>query len=265
MAQQSTDNCARLPDGQAFPPLVELLSVDSTNNYALSLLKQPELTERQEMAGHGTAVFAHEQYAGKGQRGRTWQSQKGENIHLSVVLDPRKIGLQQQFLLITMVALVVRDFFDRYAQSDICIKWPNDIYFRNRKAGGILIENIISGNEWKWAVAGIGLNINQACFDDSIAKRAVSLKQITGREFNCLLLATELRNDILQGMEQINTSHLMAAYNRFLFKKDEKALFEKDGQEFEAVVKKVLPNGQLAVQTDRELGFDFGEVSWVIE
>ncbi len=70
-----------------------------------------------------------------------------------MVLRPQKIDLQQQFFLIALVAVSVRNFFDRYAQSDMTIKWPNDIYFGNRKAGGILIENIISGNSWKWAVA----------------------------------------------------------------------------------------------------------------
>lgn len=259
MAQQSADNCA-------FPPIIELLSVDSTNNYALSLLKPSQLTERQEITGHhGTAVFAHEQYAGKGQRGRDWQSQQGENIHLSVVLDPWKISLQQQFALIAMVALVVRDFFDRYAQSDISIKWPNDIYFRDRKAGGILIETIISGHEWKWAVAGIGLNINQTSFDDSISKRAVSLKQITGKNFDCFELAQALRDDLLLAYNNYNANaaEILADYNRYLYKKDEKVSLEKNGQVFEAIIKEVLPNGQLAVQTDMELRFDFGEVSWV--
>lgn len=265
MAQQSTDNCARLPDGQAFPPVIELLSVDSTNNYALSLLKHPKLTERQGQTMHGLAVFAHEQYAGKGQRGKKWQSQKGENIHLSVVLDPRKIALQQQFILIAIVALAVRGFFDRYAQSDISIKWPNDIYFRDRKAGGILIENIISGNEWRWAVAGIGLNINQTDFEPAIAKKAVSLKQITGKSFDCFELAQTLRDDLLKEYDNYNANaaEVLAGYNRYLYKKNEKVSLEKDGQVFEAIIKEVLPTGQLAACTDMELRFDFGGVSWV--
>ncbi|GAB3414645.1 biotin--[acetyl-CoA-carboxylase] ligase [Niabella aquatica] len=265
MAQQSTDNCARLPEGQAAPPLIELLSVDSTNNYALSLLKPPKLTERQKIAGHGTAVFAHEQYAGKGQRGKIWQSKKGENIHLSVVLDARKIGLQQQFILIAIVALAVREFFDQYAQSDISIKWPNDIYFRDRKAGGILIENIISGNEWKWAVAGIGLNINQTGFAPDITKKAVSLKQITGKHMDCFELAQTLRNAVLLAYDNYNANAagVLAEYNRFLYKKNAKAVFEKNGQLFEAIVKEVLPGGQLVARADRELRFDFGEVKWI--
>ena len=165
MAQQS-------PDHYAFPPVLELFSVDSTNNYALGLLRPSHLTERQENVKHGWAVFSHEQFAGKGQRGKDWLSKTGENIHLSIIIEPKCLHLQHQFVLIAITALVVRSVFEKYAQSDILIKWPNDIYFQDRKAGGILIENIISGTEWKWAVVGVGLNINQTGFDQDLQKKS---------------------------------------------------------------------------------------------
>ncbi|MFT4094450.1 MAG: biotin--[acetyl-CoA-carboxylase] ligase [Niabella sp.] len=266
MAQQLTDNYAHLPEGQAFPPVIELLSVDSTNNYAFSLLKPERLTERQGAIPHGLAVFAHDQYAGKGQRGKTWLSNKGENIHLSVMLEPKALSLQLQFHLVAVVALAVRSFLANLSHSDIFIKWPNDMYFQDRKAGGILIENIITGNEWKWAVAGIGLNINQSHFEGALFKKAVSLKQITGKDFNCYELAIALRDEILMAYEDLcrTGKDVISLYNQFLFKKDEKVLLQKEGNIFEAVVKEVLPNGQLVVQTDTELRFHFGEISWVI-
>jgi BirA family biotin operon repressor/biotin-[acetyl-CoA-carboxylase] ligase len=259
LAQQPVDNWP-------FPPLIELLSVDSTNNYALRLLKQANLTERQEMLQHGSGIFAHEQYAGKGQRGKAWQSQKGENIHLSVVLNPHKTGLHQQFLLLILVALAVRSVYERHAKSDIVIKWPNDIYFGDRKACGILIENIISGKEWKWAVAGIGININQIDFPEVTALKPVSLKQITGKNFDCLKLAKEVRDEILLRYENLDTSQLMDEYNRFLYKKNETVVFEKDGKKFEATVKEVSADGKLRVLAGAEsLSFDFGEVNWMIK
>ncbi|MCH5715466.1 biotin--[acetyl-CoA-carboxylase] ligase [Niabella hibiscisoli] len=220
MAQQSADNCP-------FPPVIELLSIDSTNNYALSRLKQSNLTERQETLQHGSAVFAHEQYAGKGQRGKTWQSKKGENVHLSVMLNPEKIGLHQQFLLIALVALAVRTVFERYAKSDILIKWPNDIYFGDRKACGILIENIISGRDWKWAVAGIGININQVEFPEVTDRQPVSLRQITGKSFDCLPIAEEVRAELLFQYNNIDPLKLMAAYNHFLYKKMKRFFLKK--------------------------------------
>lgn len=258
MAQQSADNCP-------FPPVIELLSIDSTNNYALSRLKQSNLTERQEEMGHGSAVFAHEQYAGKGQRGKSWQSKKGENVHLSVVLHPGKIGLHQQFLLIALAALSVRAVFERYAGSQIAIKWPNDIYFNNRKACGILIENIISGREWKWAVAGIGINVNQVDFSDVTDRQPVSLRQITGKSFDCLEIAREVRDELLGRYHHLAAPQLMAEYNRFLYKKNETVIFKKDGKTFEGVVKEVTIDGKLQVLTnDSMVSFDFGGITWMI-
>lgn len=261
MAQQSADNYALLP-------VIELDSVDSTNNYALNILRAQKLTERQPQNLHGTAIFAHEQYAGKGQRGKAWASAAGKNIHTSIIIKPTGFFLHQQFTLIAVVAVAARNFFERYAQSDIYIKWPNDIYFKDRKAGGILIENIISGANWKWAVAGIGLNINQTAFKPEI-QYAVSLKQITGKHYNCLELAKQLRNDVMLKLHQLEkniltTDDLMEEYNNHLFKKDKKVAFESNGQHFTAVVKNVQPTGQLLLQTDVELRFDFGEIKWII-
>lgn len=258
------------PDNYAFPPVTELLSIDSTNNYALAQLRSSNLTERQENFCHGSAVFAHEQFAGKGQRGRDWLSKTGENIHLSIIIEPKALNLQHQFGLIALVALAVRSFFDKYAQSDILIKWPNDIYFQDRKAGGILIENIINGQLWKWAVVGVGLNINQVQFLGDIESKAVSLKQITGKTFDCFQLAQELRDTIMKQYAmlengQMSEQEILRQYNNFLYKKNQNCRFEKDGTFFEAIVKEVLPNGRICLLTDIELQFDFGEVNWVIQ
>ncbi len=254
----------QLEEHSPFPPIVELLSVDSTNNYALGILKQPQPTGRQGVLRHGSGIFAHDQFAGKGQRGKLWSSKAGENVHLSIVVQPQEIGLNRQFLLSVVAALAVRSVFDRYAQSDIAIKWPNDIYFQNRKAGGILIESIISGNEWKWAVVGIGLNINQTKFDNFPGMNPVSLKQITGQHYPPLQIASEIRTAFMLLLERLDATEIMKAYNHFLYKKGATVTFEKENSLFEATVKEVLHSGQLVVQTDMEMRFDFGEVKWAI-
>jgi hypothetical protein len=87
----------------------------------------------------------------------------------------------QQFQLSACVAVGTCQFFSKYDADSFKIKWPNDIYWRDRKLGGILIENIIRSHEpgvanWDWAVAGIGMNINQTNFADGL-KNPVSLKQ----------------------------------------------------------------------------------------
>ena len=141
---------------------IELQSVDSTNNYAMARVAEG-------VAQHGSAYFAHEQTAGKAQRGKIWISEKGANIMMSMVIKPLFLQPSEQFKLSACVAVALHDFLKRYAGEQTKIKWPNDIYWRDRKAAGILIENVIStgklaiGN-WQWAIVGIGVNLNQVDF-----------------------------------------------------------------------------------------------------
>jgi len=120
--------------------LTILESVDSTNNYAMAMV-------RTGLAKHGDGYFANAQLQGKGQRGKVWQTEPGTNIILSLAMRPLNLTLSRQFHFSAAIALAVRDFFDAYSGGDTTIKWPNDIYWRDRKAGGILIENIIVGRE----------------------------------------------------------------------------------------------------------------------
>src|SRR3954464_2647230 len=131
------------------------------------------------MAQHAMAVFTMEQTNGKGQRDKSWISEPGQNIALSLVIEP-ETHFPALFLLSMAMAVGTVLFFRKYVADDVSIKWPNDLYWRDRKAGGILIENVWQGGIWKFAVVGIGININQARFD--LLTQAVSLKQITGKE-----------------------------------------------------------------------------------
>ena len=265
MAQKSEDNLQ-------FPPFIELLTIDSTNNYALNLLRQLHLTDRQLANLNGVTVFAHEQQQGKGQRGKKWESAPGENLQMSLIIDPQPLQLHRQFLITAITALAVCDFLAEKTEVDFFIKWPNDIYFQDRKAGGILIENIIAGSEWKWAVVGMGLNINQTSFDSSLPN-PVSLKQITGRKFDCVELAKLLSERVLgviagYGLRDtgcgVPGGDLFDEYNARLYKRGEKVKLKKDSRVFEATIKQVAENGQLIVETGMEERFDFGEVVWVI-
>ena len=102
-------------------PFTELASIDSTNNYAMAQALSGEAT-------HGTLVFAHDQWAGKGQRGRQWTSSPGENIILSAVLEPVASRPSAGFSLSVAVALACHDLFSRYAgPASTRIKWPSSI------------------------------------------------------------------------------------------------------------------------------------------
>jgi BirA family biotin operon repressor/biotin-[acetyl-CoA-carboxylase] ligase len=86
------------------------------------------------------------------------------------------------------IALGARAFFAAFAGSETKIKKPNDIYFSDRKAGGILIENLVRGQEWTWTVIGIGMNINQSAFSSAavnkVSSNPISLQEITNKSWD---------------------------------------------------------------------------------
>ncbi|TRZ78531.1 MAG: biotin--[acetyl-CoA-carboxylase] ligase [Chitinophagaceae bacterium] len=162
-------------------PLIELSSVDSTNIYAMKQIQE-------QIAVSGSCYRTDFQTHGKGQHGRVWESSKGENLLCSYVLELKTLKMEQnwgpkdQIGLSAAVALGAQAFFAAFAGDETRIKKPNDIYWRDRKAGGILIENILRGESWTWTVIGIGFNMNQTKFS-SDAPNPVSLKQITGKQW----------------------------------------------------------------------------------
>ena len=241
-------------------PFIELQSVDSTNNYALGRVHEG-------MAHHGTCFFAHEQTAGKGQMGKLWTTGKRSGIAMSLVLQPSFLHAFQQFALSACVAVATHRFFSGYAGEQTKIKWPNDLYWQNRKAGGILIENIIDrSSKWKYAVAGIGININETKFPDHLPN-PVSLKQITGKDHDVLLLAKELcrsMDDLYKKLITGGLDQIFELYNEILYKKDEKVKLKQGNRIFEVTIKAVSETGQLVTQHAMEERFNFGEVEWLI-
>jgi BirA family biotin operon repressor/biotin-[acetyl-CoA-carboxylase] ligase len=151
------------------------------------------------------------------------------------------------------------------AGDETSLKWPNDIYWRDRKAGGILIESVCKGNEWLYAVVGIGININQVEFPDHI-KNAVSLKQITGKTMNAVELAKQLCSFIdkrYTELKQSGADQLISRYNRYLFKRNESVRLKKANIIFETTIKEVNLKGQLLTRDTIDRSFDFGEVEWL--
>ncbi|MBL7702307.1 MAG: biotin--[acetyl-CoA-carboxylase] ligase [Ferruginibacter sp.] len=232
-------------------------TVDSTNNYAMRQLHDG-------LAKHGQAWFATEQTAGKGQRGKSWASQKGKNIAMSLVLEPAKCKIESRFHLSALVALCCLDFLKMHIEGEIKIKWPNDLYWRDRKTGGILIENKLQGRAWKWAVVGIGININQDVFSQDL-KRAISLKQITGKAFDVIELAKQLQLLLMKKIDEgITLNETIQHYNEKLYKKDEPVTLKKANIKFDTIIKGISTQGKLQTVDAIEREFDFGEVEWVL-
>jgi BirA family biotin operon repressor/biotin-[acetyl-CoA-carboxylase] ligase len=168
-------------------PLIELSTIDSTNIYAMAQIKAG-------LAKSGSCYTADFQTNGRGQHGRVWESSKGQNLLCSYILELNTLDALKnwtpadQIGFSAAIALGVRAFFAAFAGSETKIKKPNDIYFSDRKAGGILIENLVRGQEWTWTVIGIGMNINQTEFSpeafNSVSSNPISLQEITNQSWD---------------------------------------------------------------------------------
>lgn len=239
-------------------PFVSLLATGSTNEEARLAINEGRATP-------GMVIFTTEQNAGRGQRGRIWKAEKDASIALSALVRPDFLTVSQQFSLSMAVALAAQDLLAPYAGAeDIRIKWPNDIYWRDRKLAGILIESVISSSgQWQWAVAGIGINVNQSSFPSDLPN-PVSLRQITGKLFDCEKLARELCLLLEQRLGQLQekgASAMLEDYNQTLYKKGSTCQFIKNDQSFQATVGSVTITGELVLE-EWAIPIRFGEIEW---
>jgi BirA family biotin operon repressor/biotin-[acetyl-CoA-carboxylase] ligase len=237
-----------------------LTEVESTNNYANQLVLS-------KAAEHGTVVLAQHQNKGKGQQGNSWESEAGKNLLVSIILFPKFLLPAQQFYLSKIASLAIVDFL-KAETKNVTIKWPNDIYIKNGKVAGILIENAVKGSNLSSAVIGIGLNLNQELFV-SDAPNPVSLKQITRKVYDVELVADTIFENInnwYRKLERGGIDEIDSAYFNQLFRANEWALFAKKGKQFEARIAGIGEFGQLILE---ERGgtiseFMFKEIEFVI-
>ena len=236
--------------------LIELESVDSTNNYAMARIHDGT-------AKHGQAYLAHAQTSGKGQRGKSWYSEPGQNLSISLVIQPDILPLTQQFLFSAAIALGILDFTKSLEKENWSVKWPNDIYWNDRKAAGILIENVIQGQDWRFAIVGIGLNLNQQSFPPEIPN-AVSLAKITGNQHSVVDTAKLLIPFIQNRIEVLrkNSRLILLNLNDNLYKKDKTVNLKKDNTVLNVRILNINTSGELL--TDQG-AFRLGEVEWIVE
>lgn len=247
---------------KAGTPLIRLKSVDSTNQYAVSLINQQK-------AVNGMVITACEQTSGKGQDQNRWESKAGENLTISILIQPKGLLPARQFMLNKITSLAVSDFVGNQLNAeDVRIKWPNDIYTCDKKIAGILINNTIEGQEITWSVIGIGININQTVFESN-APNPVSLKQISGKNYNldeCLQQVceafdfrfTQLHNKLY---ELIDSEYLGALYRSGIF-----ADYVFRNKILKARITGIGEFGHLQIETadGDQLDCDMKEISFVI-
>jgi BirA family biotin operon repressor/biotin-[acetyl-CoA-carboxylase] ligase len=227
--------------------IIELDSVDSTNAYASRLMGEQDLAD-------GSVVWAHEQFAGRGQNTNRWDSEAGKNLTLSVILRPRMIPPDRQFRINKAVALGVLDFIASSVTGlqgvFPAIKWPNDMYVGDKKVGGILIEHRIIGGVIDSTIAGIGLNINQTRFAPDIPN-PVSLIHLLRHE----VVLKEAMHRLLSFLNQYYLSlhngdpdDLDRAYDEQLLGFHEWKSYLREGKAFEGRILGVDDFGRLKME-----------------
>ena len=222
----------------------------STNTLLKELLANGEWPEGERF------LYTAFQTAGRGQAGNGWESEEGKNLLCSILLPPNK---NLYFLNIAIgVALL------RVIGEDFTIKWPNDIYFGDKKVAGILIENAIIGNEIKYSIAGIGLNVNQTTFV-SDAPNPVSLKQIRGQEYDIERLMNHLFETVQRVLNE-SEQEVWAYYKSHLYRREGFWPFEDKDGPFEAAIKDVLPTGEIVLEDKKgqERIYHFKQVRYVL-
>jgi BirA family transcriptional regulator, biotin operon repressor / biotin---[acetyl-CoA-carboxylase] ligase len=243
-------------------PFIVLSTTESTNNYAMAKLHAG-------MVEHGACFFAIEQSQGRGQRGKHWLSNPGDNITMSTAFSTYN-GISANvaafpFVMSATMALACYDFIKDCGLPHVSIKWPNDIYVGDRKAAGILIENVYRGANWEWSVVGTGININQQKFPEEAGK-AVSFKMVTGTHYNSIKLGKSLFRLLINrfGMlKNASVQAIMNEYNAHLYMKGESVRLKKGNIVFSALIHNVSQSGELNVTGATEQTYNVGEVEFV--
>jgi BirA family transcriptional regulator, biotin operon repressor / biotin---[acetyl-CoA-carboxylase] ligase len=240
---------------------IHLQSTDSTNSYASEMLRQITLSE-------GSIIYTFQQTKGRGQRGNSWESEPNKNVALSIVLHPHFLEADRQFLLTKITSLAVADLMaemllNSNTSPKINIKWPNDIYVNEKKIAGILIENTLRTHSIQSSVIGIGINVNQLVFSDSL--NATSLALLSGKAFDLLQMMERLCELLEARYLQLRSNKLESIDNSYLqrlFLLNEWANYCSDEKLFSGKITGVSKTGklQLELENKEQKEFDFKEI-----
>ena len=239
-------------------------SIGSTNTY-LRDLKGGDPEYDYEVA---VASF---QTAGRGQKGNTWESEAGKNLLFSILAHPGSIKVQEQFYISEAIALAVSDSVmsaigPEYA-GGVSVKWSNDIYWNDYKMAGILIENTLQGSSILDTVVGVGLDVNQEVFL-SDAPNPISLKNITGREFDLDALLNDIVDRFIGYMElpADKRPDVDKLYRSRLYRREGFHKFRDVQGEFEARIEGIRPDGCLMLLTDsgQHRVYEFKQVQFIL-
>lgn len=237
--------------------IIRMEEVDSTNRF----LRQMESYDEEAL----TVAVADYQTAGKGQGTHTWESEAGKNLLFSLLVCPRWVPVRRQFLLSEAGALAIKEALDSYAEG-FSLKWPNDVYWNDRKISGTLIETSVDSRGIKRCVFGVGVNINQMQFL-SDAPNPVSLAQIVGHEVNREEVLQKIIDAFLRYYELLRRADyqdVTGIYHLSLYRRKGYHWYEDADGKFEGAFVEVEDDGHLVLHDKKGVirSYTFGEIKF---
>ena len=209
------DILSRLPENCLCRKVECFSSIDSTNTKAKQLAELGE--------AEGMLVTAEKQTAGKGRRGRSWESEPGVGIWMTLLLRPSILPVKVSGLTLLAALALVRAIKD-VCRLDAQIKWPNDVILAKKKICGILTEMSSEENYVHYVVVGIGINANMASFSREVEETATSIYLQTGKKINRAELAAAWIQSFCeyygQFIKRQDLSFVTEEYNSVLANKD---------------------------------------------
>lgn len=218
------------------------------------------------------------QSAGRGQAGNGWESEDSKNLLFSTLLRC-EVSPAEQFRLTMWVSVAMVEMLLKYLPAEgLTIKWPNDIYYGDKKLAGILVENTLVGSKIAYSIVGIGLNVNQLEFL-SPAPNPISMQQISGKEYDVENLLEEYLQ-VLERWQNVPLPDLQAAYMSYLYRRRgmypyverevslvPTAIAQSAEGAFRAEIQGITPHGELVLQTEKgeTRTYHFKQIRFVIE
>ena len=238
---------------------IHLAETASTNNYA-----------REFPLNSGVMLITTDyQTAGRGQRGNAWESAPEKNLLFSLAIKPNNISASQQFAICELISVALCDVLAKYC-TDIRIKWPNDIYYRNHKLCGILIEHDLEGTQLSRTIIGVGLNVNQEQFV-SDAPNPISLSQVIGHEVDREALLEAITARFFELYQQyasaiLDRTALHQRYISLLYRLNIPSTYRDSRSAFTATLRNVELGGRLILEDQQGTlrSYLFKEVTYVI-
>jgi BirA family biotin operon repressor/biotin-[acetyl-CoA-carboxylase] ligase len=240
---------------------IKLNAIDSTNSFLKDLALNTEVE-------NFTVVVTNQQLKGRGQRGSSWVSEPFKSLIFSVFVSFKEFHVIDNRYLNFAVSLAIFEALKEESIPGVSIKWPNDILSGNKKVCGVLIENSLKGSEISSSVIGIGLNVNQTSFPESL-KRVSSLKLLSNKDFELEKLLKSIVSKLKFKIEMLDLKDfktLEAAYLKVLHKKNIPTMF-KNSQDvlFMGIISGISKEGKLQIALEDKSIQEFGikEVSFL--